>query len=129
MLALVFPEYTALYRVDDDARPQRIARLHPDGDLVDVLPWVTSVAFSPDSRSVAVVREHAGVATLFDTASGRRLRVFNLSGGDTMSQATFSPDGRTLAVAVTNTAGYTAVALSVTGSVALFDVDTDPARP
>ncbi len=71
-----------------------------------------------------MVREHAGVATLFDTASGRRLRVFTLSGGETMSQATFSPDGRTLAVAVANTAGNALVAGSVIGSVALFDVDT-----
>jgi DNA-binding SARP family transcriptional activator/WD40 repeat protein len=132
MLALAFPEYTALYRVDDVARPKRIARLQPGGGLADALPWVTSVAFSPDSRRVAVVKEHAGVATLFDTASGRRLRVFTLAGGDTMSQATFSPDGRTLAVAVAHTAGVGDLGIGgqgpVTGSVVFFGVEAGAVR-
>jgi WD40 repeat protein len=123
MLALAFPDYTALYRVDDVTRPQRIARLRPVGGIADELPWVTSLAFSPDSRRVAVVREHSGVATLFDTARGRRLRTFTLDGGDTMSQATFSPDGRMLAVAVATTAQQNSVGGSA-GTLVLFDVDT-----
>ena len=127
MLALAFAESTELWRVDDVARPQRIARLRPAGELADTLPWRTSVAFSPDSRRVVVVREHVGVATVFDARSGRRLRVFDLANGDTMSQAAFSPDGRTLAVAVANTAANAALG-ERTGSVVFLDVDTGAAR-
>ncbi len=104
-LALGFAESTLLWRVHDPAHPRQIARLRPAG-AVDVEPYLSSVAFSPDDRRVVIVREFAGKATMFDATNGRRLRVFGLPSPDqTLSAVAFSPDGHILAATVSRAFG------------------------
>ena len=76
--------------------------MHSYGEGETDPSWHTSVVFSPDSRRVVVAQEHLGVATMFDAGTGRLLRPFRLTPGQTMSAAAFTPDGRTLAAAVSN---------------------------
>lgn len=62
---------------------------------------VTSVAFSPDSKTLATC-DTTGTAYLWNVATGRRLAVLaNRSNGQVLSAA-FSPSGKTLAVGDAN---------------------------
>jgi len=119
-LAVAFDESTILWRVDDAGHARRIARLHPFGEP-DTDPWRTSVMFNPDGTRIVVVQEHSGVATMFDAGTGRRLQSFQLAGGQTMSAATFSPDGKTLVAALTDTA-------EGSGRIVFFDAATAAVR-
>jgi len=121
-LAVAFDESTILWRVDDAGHARRVARLHSFGGP-DTDPWRTSVVFSPDSTRVVVVQEHSGVATMFDAGTGVRLGAFQLPAaeGQTMSAATFSPDGKMLVAAVGDTA-------QGSGRVAFFDAATRVVR-
>jgi WD40 repeat protein len=87
-----------LWDVADPSAPRMIAELHAKGQDDDVPGiWLTTAAFSPDGKITAIVRHRAGIATLFDTRTGRRRGVIALDRG-TMPAAAFSPDGRTIAV-------------------------------
>jgi WD40 repeat protein len=85
-------------------------------------PAVTTVAFSPDGRTVAVARENTGTATFFDARSGRRTGVFRLGPGLSMPALAYSPDGHTLAV------DAAPVPRSARSSVLMLDPDTRHVR-
>jgi len=65
-----------------------------------------------------VKRELAGTATVFDTATGRRISVLKTK-DDFINTISFSPDGRTLAAMT---------ARGITGAVDFFDVATGHRR-
>ena len=68
----------------------------PGGRVVFVgSRWARRVFFSPDSRLVAAIADNL---VLFDLASSREERVIELPQGALIGYATFSPDGRTIAV-------------------------------
>jgi len=83
---------------------------------------LTMAVFSRDGKTTAVLREEAGIATLFDTGTGRRRGVIKLHDGS-MTTASFSPDGRTFAAVNVNYSGSEA-----SGGVDLFDVATGKRR-
>jgi len=70
-----------------------VPRIEPK---VDVLPAITSVAYSPDGTLLAAVRYRE--VLIFETQHGRLLR--SLSGAeDPLNAVAFSPDGQTVAAA------------------------------
>jgi WD40 repeat protein/DNA-binding SARP family transcriptional activator len=81
----------------DPSSPTKVRDLEVVGDTDADHSWATSVVFSDDGARTAVIRERAGVVTLFDTDTGRRRTVVRMAGG-AASAAAFSPDGRTIAV-------------------------------
>ena len=79
-------------------------------------PQDVSVAFSPDgTRLVSVTFE--GAATVWDAASGKKVLVLEgLRGLDNTPHVVFSPDGRTIAVAISGGGdGHTKVWDAFTG--------------
>jgi CubicO group peptidase (beta-lactamase class C family) len=89
----------SMWDVTDPRAPTTLRDLDvagaPDGG-----EYLTSVVFSADGTRMAVLRERAGVVTVFDVATGRRRTTVRMPAG-TASAAAISPDGRT--IAVTNT--------------------------
>jgi len=94
-----------------------------------------SVAFSPDGRTLASGSQDyenadqtalgGGVATLWDIASGARLRILKSGWGDVRTTV-FSPDGKTLA---TGSADSTITLWDVATGVALRTLDKWPRVP
>jgi WD40 repeat protein len=84
--------------VSDPSSPSKLRELNLIGERDEAgSNWTTSVVFTADGETMGVVRERAGVVMLFDTATARRRAVVRMPGGAAAS-ATFSPDGRTIAV-------------------------------
>jgi WD40 repeat protein len=93
-----------LYRVRHGSLAP-VVTLEPAGPTATLDDPGLTMVFTPDSRRLAVVRVGGSDVTLFDTQSGRRQRVTRL-GHDLATRAvTISPDGRTLALAVTKPLG------------------------
>jgi DNA-binding SARP family transcriptional activator/WD40 repeat protein len=95
-VVLVVDGVATLWDLADPAAPRKVDDLKVDG-AVDAEPFLTSVASSHDGKLTAVLRERAGVVSIFDTATGRRRSVIRLARG-TAPAAAFSPDTKTLAV-------------------------------
>jgi WD40 repeat protein len=79
---------------------------------------VIGAEFSAAGRRIAITRIESGTTTVFDTATGRQVSKLKTANG-TPGMANFSPDGRTLAVAVQ---------AGATGSIDFFDVATGNRR-
>jgi WD40 repeat protein len=78
------------------ALPQPEQRNLPGGGIVIVgSRGAQRVFFSPDGRRVAAI---AGNLALFDLATGREERKIELPQGASVHYATFSPDGRVIAI-------------------------------
>jgi DNA-binding beta-propeller fold protein YncE len=67
-------------------------------------PGLQQLTFSPDGRRLLVIRESAGMGTVFDARSGARRTVVRLEPGFAMRGAAYRPDGRAIAVATENEA-------------------------
>lgn len=72
------------------ARPARVIQAYDYKN--NLLAFVTSVAFSPDSRRVATTSPN-GIVKVFDAGSGAEIRALASPQGEVRSVA-FSPDGR-----------------------------------
>ncbi len=98
-LALAPDEKTLTFATSSDNRVH-IWDLAADKERVP--PWkeeplgVLAIAYSPDSKRLAVSR-HADAIALYDTATGKRLNPTKESEGRA-EQVAFSPDGKLLAV-------------------------------
>jgi DNA-binding SARP family transcriptional activator/WD40 repeat protein len=107
--------YSTLWNLADPDHPRAVAHLRPDGPPDQPVAWTE---FSADGRRIAVTRYQADTATVFATATGRRVSVLKTTNG-VIGSFKFSPDGRTLAAAVP---------AGATGSVDFFDVATGNRR-
>jgi DNA-binding SARP family transcriptional activator/WD40 repeat protein len=128
VLALVYDDGRVMLWATANRHPlKQLAQLEPAGqpDVVDpdtADPSITSVVFTPDHRRVVVIREASAAATVFDTATGRRLQVVDLPNEYSMPAASISADGRTLAVSVANKPPNSG------GAVALYNIATGTER-
>jgi WD40 repeat protein/serine/threonine protein kinase len=114
---------TPLVRVWHVATGQEIATLRGPGETNQKVEVITSVAFSPDSRLVATGSTLDGTVTLWDAATGRKVR--SLAGHNPVARCVaFSPDGKTLASA----GGTRDNNNPVPGEVELWDLATGQCR-
>jgi WD40 repeat protein/tRNA A-37 threonylcarbamoyl transferase component Bud32 len=106
---------------------------HDDEELI----W--GVAFAPDGatfltagqlKPVRRVADTPARATVWESATGRPLKVFEHSGHHLVIKAVFSPDGRTVATAAANAAGEQVVTLwdATTGEQVDRRFPHDPAK-
>jgi WD40 repeat protein len=90
-------------RLWDLANRRLKGTLVPPGGQVDLSTWVTTVAFTPDGKTLAtgarsIAKEAAGDVSLWDVDSQELKHVFMAHAGN-VRQLTFSPDGRLLVTA------------------------------
>jgi class 3 adenylate cyclase/WD40 repeat protein len=107
--------YVTLWNLADPDHPRQIAILGPDGPPGMPVGWAE---FSADGRRIALAPMQTNTATVFDTATGRRVSVLKTTNG-IIGPASFSPDDRTLAATVQ---------AGTTGGVDFFDVATGRQR-
>jgi class 3 adenylate cyclase/WD40 repeat protein len=107
--------YLTLWNLANPDHPRQIALLGPDGPPGMPVGWA---GFSADGRRIALAPTQTNTATVFDTATGRRVSVLKTTNG-IIGPASFSPDDRTLAVGI---------ATGTTGGVDFFDVATSSRR-